>query len=726
MNQARDQAAERSPYVPLVACAATLALGFWCAANGGLWSERGRDGVLIAMGPLVTAALPLSAILLAAAGMGGPILRWLRGPSPTPETSRFGRVGLQCGLGLMAFMILAWLIAWAGFLNRSATLSLCGVGIALLVMQLFTFRGASATIPIPAPPMSVIVAMPVLGIALFACACPPGSLWRIEAWGYDVTSYHLQIPREWLEAGRMIPLRHNIYSFLPGLAESTYAHVGALFGNVCDAVYATQLLHLASGVIAGMIVVGIVETQLNATRNDSTEPGATQPRTAGLLAAAVLLAMPWTVITGTLAYNEMFVLLFAAAALHVTLDTRLPMLRAAIVSGALSGAATLAKLPAGPMVSLPIMLAWCHRGWSEKRTDVRLRFSVAPAMGLACLLMLAPYFARNHAWTGNPVFPFAANTLGMGHWTSTEVARWNAGHQADGSPMHRLSELGRRWLCNPGFGAFGGMKSTATREIAVFDLEWGVPVFWPLAIAAAVALGFAQRTRRPAIALGLMLACQLVFWLVCTHLQSRFLVPTLLPGVVLLGISVDRFKGPLRPIPVLLMVSLAISLTLQTHIALVEQLFFRAPPWRFAALLPPWEEPIKPDEPGLFSHPINTKVGPGAKVLLIADAARLLYLKTPVSYHTAFDREPLGDILREADMNTGAVTRELRRRGFTHVWSHFAELNRLRESYGYDPDVTETQILRLARDAGWRVVMSHDRAVALYELPVTNEPPVKR
>ncbi|MEM9252773.1 MAG: hypothetical protein AAGB29_10530, partial [Planctomycetota bacterium] len=59
-----------------------------------------------------------------------------------------------------------------------------------------------------------------LGLLAVGAACAPGSMWRVEAMGYDVLSYHLQLPREWLAAGRLSGLEHNVYSHLPSLVES--------------------------------------------------------------------------------------------------------------------------------------------------------------------------------------------------------------------------------------------------------------------------------------------------------------------------------------------------------------------------------------------------------------------------------------------------------------------------------------------------------------------------
>ena len=48
--------------------------------------------------------------------------------------------------------------------------------------------------------------LPLLSIAAVGALLPPGMLWHPdEPHGYDVVEYHLQIPREWYEAGRIIP-----------------------------------------------------------------------------------------------------------------------------------------------------------------------------------------------------------------------------------------------------------------------------------------------------------------------------------------------------------------------------------------------------------------------------------------------------------------------------------------------------------------------------------------
>lgn len=83
-----------------------------------------------------------------------------------------------------------------------------------------------------------MVGVPGAAMLVVAAACPPGTLWRVEALGYDTLSYHLQIPREWVTAGGMVELEHNVYSYLPGLMESAFAGLMVMRGSLAGLVEA--------------------------------------------------------------------------------------------------------------------------------------------------------------------------------------------------------------------------------------------------------------------------------------------------------------------------------------------------------------------------------------------------------------------------------------------------------------------------------------------------------
>ena len=56
------------------------------------------------------------------------------------------------------------------------------------------------------------VASPAIAVLLAAACSAPGWLWGTEFGGFDALSYHLQLPKEWLAAGHVAPLEHNVYS----------------------------------------------------------------------------------------------------------------------------------------------------------------------------------------------------------------------------------------------------------------------------------------------------------------------------------------------------------------------------------------------------------------------------------------------------------------------------------------------------------------------------------
>src|SRR5690606_22935349 len=140
-----------------------------------------------------------------------------------------------------------------------------------------------------------LLAVPALAMLLVACAMPPGTIWRVEALGYDVMSYHLQLPREWIGAGGWRGYPHNVYSFFPSPAATLSRQVGLLTdprGGAIGAttIYAAQFLH-ASAAIMTALALGSAVTHLVG-------------RTLGVLAGVLLLTVPWTMILGSLAYNE--------------------------------------------------------------------------------------------------------------------------------------------------------------------------------------------------------------------------------------------------------------------------------------------------------------------------------------------------------------------------------------------------------------------------------------
>jgi hypothetical protein len=647
------------------------------------------DGLLV-IGPLWLAAL----------GYGWPLRRWAFNATPYAIVA-------QAGAGMGVMLIAAWCLAcWS--LRPGHGLILAGVGWALAALQLTLYlrrSGSKVALNITLPWTLALAAMPA-GLLLVAASCPPGTLWAIEAYGYDVMSYHLQLPREWLAAGRMTGLEHNVYSFLPGLIECGYAWLGAWRGSVIEAVYLCQMAH-ASFAVYGATAAGCLVARVTTAK-------------AGAAAAAILLAAPWSVVTGGMAYNDMAMVAFAAAALLVTCDAASERWPGAAAIGVMLGAAILAKPTAGLLVAVPVgvlmLTRWNHvLPWRPPPTWSRGAGVVAIAAAVA-LLSISPWLVRNAVQTGNPLFPFACGALGYGHWDAELAGRWDRAHglSLDAHVTARLAAVGGQWLFNTGYGGVGGAGQTReATAVAVFDAGGGFPLLW-LTAAFGLVVSLQQRqTRGLALAMTAMLAMQIAAWAGLTHLQSRFLLPTLLPGVVLAGMGLGRLDAMLTNRMWWLSPSIIVFVALTLTASSLNEFYAQArhlPDGSFA----PWDIVDSLDR-GIAHHPIdNLPAYPPTHTLMVADAGGLLYIRSPITYATAFDASPLRPVLDAADENS--VAQRLAARGVTHVWVGWSELARLHATYGHDPLVTEDALRQLTQRERWHTVENFGHAT-FYQLP---------
>ena len=599
-------------------------------------------------------------------------------------------------LGAAAMLLAGWLVSWGIGIHRLLTVAVVLPGWVLAAWQFRRRHKQTLRPERRSAGFGPLLLAPGLALLAVAACVPPGGIWRVEAFGYDTLSYHLQIPREWVAAGGMAELEHNVYAYLPGLMENAFTLAMAALSvdpaagplgpeRMAAAAVPCQLLHASFALLAALCVREAVGRR----------------GVAGWAAGGVFLAVPWVVITGSSAYYEMAAVCFGAAALGLVAADRggRPVTRGAQV-GLLLGAACLAKPTAGFLLALPLGGWMLGRAFLDPRTAggliakrrrsaALLAAGVAAAVGLA---VLCPWFLRNASWTGNPVFPFATGLFGPGHWTPELVARWAAAHAApaDADP----AALRRQWLGNRGFGAVGGSAAEATfTDIARFAREGGVPVLWLLA-AAGVALGLrARRTRGLAAGVLWLLGFQLAAWWFLTHHQSRFLVFTALPGAVAVGLlagAVGRNRGWLVAGPAVAVVAAVAASVLWNQTRQLPD-----PATGEPVALAPWElmEALSaPGFDGLDAHPVDT-LPPGSRVLVVADNGGLLYADAPLVYASAFDENPV------AGWMGGDLAASLRAAGVTHVYVGWSELARLGASYGVDPRLDPAELERRTR--GW-------------------------
>lgn len=726
-----------------------LALCVWVVHQGGLAPAEPPDSVKTLVGLVVTLleALPILAVWwLGAAGYGYALRQ--RGVA-------------QVGVGMAALLVMNYVAGFVVGFSFWIAWGLCLAGVVLLNVQVLRARRRGSFWKWQSSFPGAwwwLFAVPGVALLIVAACCPPGTMWRVEALGYDVTSYHLQIAREWVASGvaasgggGMVELQHNVYSYLPGLMEAAYASLmvmpppglapGSAPGSGLGAggasvgsVYLCQLFHASFVLLAAAAVASWLRDFVG--------------RGPAIVGGAVVLLVPWSIVTGSMAYNEQAVVAFAAVAWRLVAGRPYPCGRTAVAVGLLVGAAALAKLTAGFTVAVPVgfvllvRLLSTRAGWlgsecseaerspqtstrstpsdlspggspsldpshSTKRLPAKRRRALFPLA--LCVLVgsatLSPYLARNAAWTGNPVFPFAGEVLGFAHWDETRADRWDAAHHLDRleSPWaDRLTAVWRQALGNTGYGAWGGQPTpTESQNIARFKQEGGVPTLWLVALAG-LAFGFTQRrTRAFAAVLVFVLLGQFVWWLTMTHLQSRFLIVCIVPlaaGAGLLieaiarlpgraGVTGPRLAGGVLA-GVLAVVSLTTTWSQSTPLSLLDGRTVPAPMWFVVDSLP---EPAGTGR--LADLPIN-QLSPDSKVMVVGNNQSLFYIRPEMVYASAFDESPITEPLRSAD-DAEQLADHLRHLGVTHLWIGYSELDRLHATYGFDAGVTADRLARL-------------------------------
>ena len=377
--------------------------------------------------------------------------------------------------------------------------------------------------------VSLGIAIPAM---LVAAASEPGVLWKTEFGAYDALSYHLTLPAEWHARGGIATLGHCAYSGMPSWMEAAYLHMRALGGGRpiggSSWFVSAQMLHAALALVAALCTGTAARMAVAGIGADS------RARAAADAVACVLVAgLPWLAVTGTLAYSESLMLCALAFAMCVLADgaCRKSLTRADVIALACGAVAAFgAKPSASLLVALPLavasLLLWRGRSARTRAVD-------ALACALIAAALLAPWWIRNWLATGNPLFPFAEPLFGAGAWTQEQAARFAAAHDAPAG-MSRWTGLMHQWI------AFGWGEPPA--EGVAWRPLWSLmPIMLIAAIAWSIARSVrARAVRTPDALCTIIVVVQIAGWLLATHLQSRFLLPTLVPGAMLIACAIAR------------------------------------------------------------------------------------------------------------------------------------------------------------------------------------------
>jgi hypothetical protein len=391
------------------------------------------------------------------------------------------RWAIPTALGLALLAHLGFFLGLAGLLRPVAVL-LAVAGIHVLGFRVW--RGLPKT-------MQLGRLRSRHGLLLTAALLPLALLTLYPPTAFDATLYHLPFARGFVTSGGLPFLADLRFPVFPQVNEMLFALV-MLFAPDVAAQGVSWLMTMLTAALAGCWA------------RDSFSSAA-----AGWLAAAIYLGNPIVVHLAGIGYVEAGLTLFVTGALYAVRRWRGSGERRWLILAAVF-AATAADTKYLGLFFLGVTGLTVLLGRLPER-GLRARWAGALLFGLIAAAVLAPWYGRIVAWTGNPFFPYFPQVFGSSPW---EPFRF------------------RGFLAHP--TATSAAATALSRGIRFVRLPWdlvfergrynGQPPFSPLYLAA-LPLGLAAAWKDPRQRRLLALAA--LYALACLGLppDSRYLIP---------------------------------------------------------------------------------------------------------------------------------------------------------------------------------------------------------
>lgn len=337
----------------------------------------------------------LTIILLLAYSLGTKVQLWL-GRNSDFVTSEHYILRVTIGLGLIAYgililgllgilsswSILLWLILAAFWSWREWS------QLQINLKEKLTRLCATWNLLEFGPKALVLIGLGILILSILQALTPP--------WDYDGLMYHLQAPKLFLNAGKLLLLPDIWQANGPLTTEMLYM-LGLAFGSTTFA----KLLHLTYAVMLVISTYSLTSRLIN--------------RTAGWIAAAILIGIPIFPIWGTLAIADMAWALYELLSLYaviIWMERKQP--RWLVLAGLMMGLGIGSKyLSLGMFGVLVIWILWesRHSRYGQMLQNVLI-------FVMTTLIIGSPWYVKNMLWSGNPVYPFF---FGGKEWPSERI-----------------------------------------------------------------------------------------------------------------------------------------------------------------------------------------------------------------------------------------------------------------------------------------------------------------
>jgi len=504
---------------------------------------------------------------------------------------------------------------------------------------------------------------------------------------WDSQVYHLTGPKLYIEQGAITGGIDIPYLGFPALVDTLFAAAMLLRGPAV-----AKLIHFGYALLSLLLLYAAGSRYLT--------------RRAAWLAMAILVAAPTITLLASWAYVDLAALFYELAAVYLlargleregTARTRI-----LILAGACCGFAVGVKYTA---ILLPVTLSGAIL-WFGRRKGWRAGLRQAAVFGVVAALVASPWFLRNWAFTGNPIYPFFLPGQFWDGYRAWFYSRAGTG-MAFGAPW--------RLLIAPWEATVLGQEGA----------EGYAATIGPLLLLAGPLLLLTWRRwtgEQKAFAGLLVLACvpQYLFWLYgvaqsALLIQTRLVFPIFGLGALLSGLALDRLKLLDRP-------SFSLHRLFSAVMAIVLGLDLLATALHFAN-----DNPLRylvgyereRDFVNRYQYDyqqaidyINQELPP---------EVRIYFLWEPRSFYCQRSVRP--DAILDAFLHlryrfgsAERIVRYLRSEGYTHVLLHVRGMRAIVQA-GFDPvTAQDLAVMDELRSRRWSAVAEWGDSYVLYEV----------
>jgi hypothetical protein len=641
-------------------------------------------------------------MLAAATGLGWWVIRRFLGQAVMPLEG----LVLSCGLGLGILSLLTLALGLAGGLKSwliwLLIAAITAVGVWPLRDLLKRVKGSGLLHAETRFERLLLIYVLLALVPAFLSALAPPIAW-------DSQVYHLTGPKLYIEQGRITGGIDIPYLGFPALVETLFTAAMLLKSTAV-----AKLVHFTYGLLSLLSIYALAQRYLT--------------RRAGLLGMAILAAAPTIMLIASWAYVDLALLFYELAAFYLLLLWAEGSFRDQIVSsqeglhldsslqtpaaqmnekvlllvGVFSGFAIGVKYTA---VLLPATLAAVVL-WSSRKEGWRLVLRRGLLIATSTALVAAPWFLRNWAFTGNPVYPFF---LPGRYWDAFRA--WFYSRPGTGL----ASTAPWRLLIAPWEATIYGLEGAEGYSASISPLFL---LALPLLL-----LTWRSWTRSQRRLVGLMVivcAPQYCFWLygvaqsALLH-QTRLLFPIFGFLALLAGFALDRIEVLDRPqFSLARFLSGVVLVVLGLDLLSAGLRFVHSNPLAHLAGYQTAQDYVRryqPDYQQAVEY-VNEELPPSAKIY---------FLWEPRSYYSERDVRPDAILdgflhLRYRFGDAAAINRYLLDEDFTHLLLHRRGMEFVVEA-GFDPVTPDDlAVLQELQDRYWSPVDEWGDAYVLYEL----------